>query len=68
MPNDTNVPCTCVKEPCDCGATKSDTTGQVTTPTPNMGDNGMTNTQKWLWVIGLTAVAYYLIYKSESFK
>jgi len=48
--------CQCVKSPCDCGNNKETTTS---TPTKQ----GLTTTQKWIGVIGLTLVAYYLLYK-----
>jgi len=38
-------------------------TTEVTTPTPNMGETPLTDTQKWLLLIGLTGLAYYLLYK-----
>ena len=30
--------------------------------------NGLTNGQKWAWVVGLTLGAYYLIYRSQKKK
>jgi hypothetical protein len=44
--------CQCDKAPCDCGKKETPTTTQ-----------GLTTTQKWVGVIGLTLVAYYLLYK-----
>lgn len=38
--------------------------GVVTTITTT----GLTTTQKWVAVIALTAVAYYILYKAGSFK
>jgi hypothetical protein len=37
---------------------------EVSADTPTTNDKKpLTNTQKWMWVIGITAVAYYLLYK-----
>jgi hypothetical protein len=49
-------PCQCVTTPCDC-KDKETTTSTTTTK------QGLTTTQKWVGVIGLTLVAYYLLYK-----
>ena len=48
--------CTCKgKEGCDCGK-------ELTTPPKQVG---LTTTQKWFAVIGLTIVAYYILYKNS---
>jgi hypothetical protein len=31
--------------------------------TPEVIEEELTNTQKWMWVIGLTGAIYFLLYK-----
>lgn len=49
--------CNCIKAPCNCGDTK-----ELTKPPKQVG---LTTTQKWIGVIGLTLIAYYLLYKNR---
>jgi len=53
-PSDFKEKCQCVTTPCNCDVDKQ---------TPTIVKEGMTNTQKWLAIIGLTLVTYYVILK-----
>lgn len=46
--------------------TETDNGTAITETTPTQ--KGLTTTQKWLAVIGLTAVCYYILYKAGSLK
>ena len=68
-PGTKEVVVNCFKAPCppECVPVDADTPAPaplVTTVTTT----GLTTTQKWVAVITLTAVAYYILYKAGSFK
>jgi hypothetical protein len=53
-PSDLKQTCQCDNPPCNCGDEKKTTI---------IEKQGMTNTQKWLAIIGLTLLTYYVILK-----
>ena len=55
------------------GGVKAAPTDQIGEPAPNeapapASDKDLTSTQKWGLVVGLTLVAYFILYKAGSLK
>ncbi len=59
------VPCNCVSHPCDCDK-QTDTTDVKDMTNPPTKKEDMSNTEKWIWVIGLTTIVFYILRKYKA--